>query len=327
MGCINHKVSFVGADHDFCNTWQPLERVGEGSLFAFCDVKCKRSGRIEAMKCLDMNQLKIDDLKEEARLWRKLGRHENVVHLIEAGRLDSQYYAMVMEKCEYSLDGLIDNMPMASEADMAYIASQMLSGIRHLHSREIVHRDIKPANLVYGRGRGRPLKLCDFGKASAIPPSGCLFGTYGTPSFMSPEMVGIGPHDMKTDIWSAGVVCYRMFFGSLPYAPVCKDAQAIMQTIAKGTPEPGFQGPRETTDTAKEFVSTLLHRPMRSRTSAKKLLRLSFLRIRPTKMEGEILMPVSEILADNFSDGASLDCNMSDSIAMDESSCESLVYL
>jgi serine/threonine protein kinase len=330
MGCSSSELT-AEEQSKFNNRWQLLGKLGEGSYGAVHEVKCRKSGRVEAVKCLEIRERKSYDVKEEVRIWRKLGRHNHVVALIEAYRLDPCHYAMIMEKYECSLHALISSIPMASVADLLYVNDHMISAVAHLHSRDIAHRDIKPSNFLYGREDDRYLKLCDFGLASIIPPSGCLFGTYGTPAFMSPEMVGIGPHDSKTDVWSVGVVCYIMLYGKTPYAPNEKTAQAVMTVIANGVPEPAYGGPSETTDAAKEFVTTLLHRPMTTRISAKDARRLPFLR---STAERKIPAIATKVLVDDISepvhDSPSLECNVSSpfsSCASSKGHCATLVTL
>ena len=80
-----------------------------------------------------------------------------------------------------------------------------------------MHRDIKPDNLIVNQKN--QVFLIDFGFATPVdggdPVS--LNDRFGTPFYMSPEMMGRKFYNSKSDIWSLGVIYYQMIFGSLPF--------------------------------------------------------------------------------------------------------------
>lgn len=97
------------------------------------------------------------------------------------------------------------------------IARQIAVGLEAAHRQGIVHRDIKSANIIV-----MPdglVKILDFGLAEACNRTiRSLSGTVtGTPTTMSPEQLRGDPTDQRSDIWSWGVVFYRMLTGRLPF--------------------------------------------------------------------------------------------------------------
>jgi serine/threonine protein kinase/Flp pilus assembly protein TadD len=100
--------------------------------------------------------------------------------------------------------------------EATHIALQMANGLQAAHARGIVHRDVKSANvMVTEKGHAR---LTDFGLAhlpgiDQSEPTVAL----GTPGYMSPEQLRAKPLDLRTDVWSWGVVCYEMLTGRLPF--------------------------------------------------------------------------------------------------------------
>jgi tetratricopeptide (TPR) repeat protein/predicted Ser/Thr protein kinase len=96
------------------------------------------------------------------------------------------------------------------------IARQVALGLEHAHQHGIVHRDVKPENImVMPDGTVRVL---DFGIARAqTSPSLTLSGFVGSPHYAAPEQAMGEPVDTRADIYSLGVVTYRMLGGMLPF--------------------------------------------------------------------------------------------------------------
>jgi eukaryotic-like serine/threonine-protein kinase len=97
------------------------------------------------------------------------------------------------------------------------IASAILDGLEHSHSKGVVHRDIKPDNIqLLSNGT---VKITDFGIARlTFQPNLTMDGqVFGTPSYMSPEQVVGKDIDARSDIFSVGVVLYEMLAGQKPF--------------------------------------------------------------------------------------------------------------
>ncbi len=107
----------------------------------------------------------------------------------------------------------------------ALYIKQACLGLAEAHAAQIIHRDLKPSNLfLTRRADGSPLiKVVDFGVAKA--PAGtddvALTGTshvVGSPGFMSPEQFRSSKSvDGRTDVWSLGVILYKLVSGTLPF--------------------------------------------------------------------------------------------------------------
>jgi len=148
------------------------------------------------------------------------------------------------------------------------LARQVAMALDHASQLEIVHRDIKPSNImVLPDGTAR---VTDFGIARArSSPSLTLSGFVGSPHYAAPEQATGQPVDIRADIYSFGIVLYRMLSGNLPFqadtpwavvnqhivteppplAESCPDlphpvAQLVYRAMAK-RPEDRFQTPQD----------------------------------------------------------------------------------
>ena len=181
---------------------------------------------------------------QEARAASALS-HPNAAHIYEIGEAaGSEFLAMEYiegETLESRLTG--DPLPLS---EIVSVATQVASALEAAHARGIVHRDIKPANLMIG-ARGH-VTVLDFGLAKFLPESSTetsdstQFATQfmtsggmilGTVSYMSPEQALGRSVDHRTDLFSLGVVLYRMATGRLPFAAAT--GQETLARILEGS--------------------------------------------------------------------------------------------
>jgi serine/threonine-protein kinase len=158
----------------------------------------------------------------EARATNVIG-HENIVNVLDVGRLEDGRPFMVMEHLSgHSLADLVGATEL-SDADTKRLMLDVLSALAAAHERSIVHRDLKPDNIfVSPEGRAT---LLDFGIAKLIPESGG--GTLssatatglilGTPQYMSPEQATGDVVDHRTDVYAMGIILYECFTGQRPF--------------------------------------------------------------------------------------------------------------
>jgi non-specific serine/threonine protein kinase/serine/threonine-protein kinase len=106
---------------------------------------------------------------------------------------------------------------------------KVCDGVRHAHQRALIHRDLKSSNILVFEVDGRPVpRIIDFGLAKAMGPrltehtfQTALGELLGTPAYMSPEQATLTAEnvDTRTDVYSLGVVLYRLLTGDLPHDP------------------------------------------------------------------------------------------------------------
>ena len=151
-----------------------------------------------------------------------LVEHEHVVRVLDHGGDDAGPHYIAMELLEG--EGLFDRLrrqgPLSPQEAVSILV-QVCAGLEAAHRRGIVHRDLKPENVfLHGRGTSTPVvKLLDFGVARAADVEAGDKGlVVGTPEYLSPEQAYGQVVDARSDVYSAGVVAWRMLAGHAPFS-------------------------------------------------------------------------------------------------------------
>lgn len=201
--------------------WQVHEKIGTGgmaSVHAGIDLRLERK---VACKILHPHVAENADARErlarEARAIAQL-KHENVIEVYDYSIDDPECTWLISELIEgCSLRQFLDRhaRPMPEVAVM--IVCEILKALRVAHEMGVIHRDVKPDNVLIGQ-QGRP-KLSDFGIAKVLNEVGMTTtgSLVGSPNYMSPEQADGLHTDHRTDLYSAGIVLYRLVTGTLPF--------------------------------------------------------------------------------------------------------------
>lgn len=153
----------------------------------------------------------VIDVENELRLM-KLCDHKNIVKVHRAYAHNNSMHISV-KYCKHGcLTKFLEKIPVPTEKQIAYICSQILSAIDHMHRlNNILHLDIKSDNILVDEDYS--MIITDFGLSVQLCSSNATFDQMrGTPYWMAPEIIGHSKvcYNHKADIWSFGIVVWEI---------------------------------------------------------------------------------------------------------------------
>jgi serine/threonine-protein kinase len=212
-----------------------IGRGGMGTVYKAVDETLHREVAIKVLNA-ELNDPEVAKrFRSEAITVARLS-HPGIATIYELFEHGNEWL-MVMEFVRgETLENMIARMGALSAQRAAEFCMQALAALAHAHSMGVVHRDLKPANLMVTENG--TIKVMDFGIARVsggehLTNAGFMMGT---PSYMAPEQVRGGDIDARTDLYSMGVVFYRLCTGKLPFKG--DTAFAIVQSQVHDTPTP-----------------------------------------------------------------------------------------
>jgi len=152
-----------------------------------------------------------EEFLHEVQVATKL-QHPNILTVLNASYIDD-HFVIAMELGEESLADRIERR--ISTARALDLAGQAIAALAHAHEYKIIHCDIKPENYILFPGN--QLKLCDFGFAKISLRTLKASGS-GTIDYIAPEQA-MGRPKFQSDVFSLGLVLYRLLSGKLPEWP------------------------------------------------------------------------------------------------------------
>ncbi len=226
-----NKDPLVGTVLD--NRFEILECIGKGGMATVYRARQLSEDRTVALKLLNRRFLQDPSLKRRFHREAKLAsllNHPNTVKTYDYGELPSGMLYIAMEYIE----GSVLTQELKKRYAMTWrrasrIVIDVARSVHDAHLSNIIHRDIKPDNIMvawYGAQEvTQVVKVLDFGIAKLIDhltvggqSTTSSNEVFGTPEYMSPEQISSRPLDHRTDIYSLGVILYRMLTGRLPFA-------------------------------------------------------------------------------------------------------------
>ena len=191
----------------------------------------------------------------EARAMARLN-HPRIVAVYDAGEDDGISH-IVMELVRGKTLSQLESGELAYKQALGYIY-EVLEALDYANSQGIIHRDIKPSNIMIVED-GKHTKLTDFGlarRASEVTQTTRTGQIVGTISYLAPERFLSKPADVRSDLYSVGIVMYEIFTGTLPFRNDRDDIVATMYSHVHDLPTP----PREINRNIPEALENVIMR-------------------------------------------------------------------
>ncbi len=220
-------------------SYRVLKLLGEGGMGYVFLAEDEALQRPVALKVMRPEVVVEKNAKErffrEARAAAKV-KHDHVVTIHQVGE-DRGVPFLALEYLEgLPLDKSLRDNGEVTLRQAVRITREIAAGLFAAHRQSLIHRDIKPANIWLEAPSGR-VKILDFGLARHEVEDTQLTRTgevVGTPAYMSPEQARDQAIDQRSDLFSLGVILYRLCTGRPPFTG--STTMAILTSLAVDDP-------------------------------------------------------------------------------------------
>ncbi|KAI9671026.1 MAG: negative regulator of the PHO system [Alyxoria varia] len=240
-GAPNSERKIMTMDKRHPNSFQQLEKLGEGTYATVFKGRNRQTGELVALKeiHLDSEEGTPSTAIREISLMKEL-KHENIVSLHDVIHTENKLM-LVFEYMDRDLKKYMDTHGDRGALKPPIIKSfmyQLLQGIAFCHENRVLHRDLKPQNLLINQ-KGA-LKLADFGLARAFGiPVNTFSNEVVTLWYRAPDvLLGSRQYNTSIDIWSAGCIMAEMFTGRPLFPGTANEDQLQKIFRLMGTPSP-----------------------------------------------------------------------------------------
>jgi len=242
---------FPGRPVDFSSTpriqhYRLLREIGRGGmgtvyLAARSDEEFQRFVAVKLLRPGPGSEGLMNRFRSERQILANLD-HPNIAKLLDGGTTDDGWPYLVMELIEGNrIDAYCDDhrLDVSQRIDLF---REVCAAVQYAHRNLVVHRDIKPSNILVTND-GTP-KLLDFGIAKLLDPTDFPYTVEATrtglrpmtPPYASPEQLRGETITTASDVYSLGVLLYKLLTGRLPIATAGLSSQQIEKLLIEATP-------------------------------------------------------------------------------------------
>ena len=263
-------------NNTYNNFYEICDKIGKGSYGDVFRAKNKNTGELVALKKIYIdNNYTDEEIEDSIDLITKelksmdICYNQNSVKLYDYFKNDEEI-VIIMELCDDNLENILNHKKSFKIEQIYNIMCQLNNTFKIMAKNRIIHRDLKLENILVKYINKEKddyiVKLTDYGVSRQVNTTQICKTFAGTPLTMAPEVLeGEGEKEYdcsKCDLWSIGIIIYRLFFNDYPYKG--KTEFAILNNIKKL----GLNILRKTKDiTLDNLIQGLLTRDIRKRFS------------------------------------------------------------
>lgn len=239
-----------------------MERIGRGgmaSVYRARDSQLNRDVAVKVLASFDADDTTfVERFRREAQAVAGLN-HPNIIQVHDFGD-DKGFSYIVME---YVTGGTLEDRigDRLTLPEVLELIGPVAEALAFAHSQGVVHRDMKPANVLLD-AEDRP-KLSDFGLARMLEGGTGLTqadSVLGTPEYMAPEQAMGRTADQRSDLYSLGIIVYRMLLGQTPFRGKTP-SETLMAHVHQPLPLPSTVDPDIDPDIEATLVKVLAKDP------------------------------------------------------------------
>lgn len=251
------------------------EVLGSGSFGTVYIGRDRVTGEKRAVKVVkrSSNAKEIEFLRREVNILLSV-RHKNVVRTYDVFDERDKIYLVMDYVKGGDMAEYISRHVRLGENQTRGILKQILEGVTYLHNNNIVHRDIKLENILLTSINPILVQLTDFGFANFVDTNQKteteMTSMVGTGTYVAPEVIDARGHGKPVDLYSVGVVAFRMISGNMPFVGLTLH-ECYLQAVSR---QANFDAPEWITvsNECKHFCSSLLNPDPAKRPTANQAL-------------------------------------------------------
>ena len=215
-----------------------LEAAPWGPVYHGHDTVTQRKVVVHSVRLQDLSPKAAEEFTDRFRgdaLAASRLHHPCIARVLDFGKGEDVAYLVTEAVDGEALKARLERGARISLAEAAGLVLELLAALEHAHEAGIVHSAVRPANILFENGR---VKLTGFGMASiqqSEATTGAKLGALAIGTrYMSPEQVQGRPLELRSDLFSAGVLLYELVTGTRPFEG--NNAFAVIQQIMTVVP-------------------------------------------------------------------------------------------
>ena len=271
-----------------------ISHIGQGGMATIYKAYQTTLDRYVALKvihpALKEDRSFVTRLQREATVIAKLS-HPNIVAVHDFREHEGTPFLVLQFIEGKTLKDVLKEQKL-NKQQILNIIHPVADALTYAHARGVLHRDVKPSNiLIDGEGH---VYLTDFGLAR-IAQSGESTASQdmmiGSPHYLSPEQAKSEPVDVRTDVYSLGIILYEMFTGRLPFSAETTYATILAQ-INDPPPAPRSLNPKVPQAVEQVLLKALAKHPKDRYASVREMIRALENAVRGPRVEDEPAAPI-----------------------------------